>query len=113
MRIRAVPAALGLVTILGAVCSSDDPSAVGTGAPSEESIADAAHNEADVAFAQSMIPHHEQAVEMMIAHHKAAVEMADQEIADGESPEALALAEEIKSAQEGEIAEMESLLEEL
>jgi uncharacterized protein (DUF305 family) len=39
--------------------------------------------------------------------------MAETEIADGQFPEAIALAEAIKSAQEAEIAEMESLLEEL
>lgn len=197
MRIRAVPVALGLVVILGAACASDDPSLVGSGAPSEESVAAASHNDADVSFAQSMVPHHEEAidmarlaneraadqrvrdlagrievaqapeieqmqdwlrvwgataegstdgidhgeagsgsrmmseedmsslramsgvefdrmfVEMMIAHHQGAVAMALQEIAEGESPDARAFARATKSAREGEIAEMRSLLEEL
>jgi uncharacterized protein (DUF305 family) len=52
-------------------------------------------------------------LEMMVAHHTGAIEMAETEIADGQFPEAIALAEAIKSAQEAEIAEMESLLEEL
>lgn len=52
-------------------------------------------------------------VEMMIAHHQGAVTMADQEIADGESLRARSLAKAIKAAQEAEIAEMRSLLEEL
>lgn len=197
MRTRVVPITLGLVTMLGVACSSDDPSTVGTGAPSEESITEAAHNDADVAFAQSMVVHHEQAIEMaqlaidraadarvrdlagrieaaqapeieqmrdwlagwgastegdvdgmdhggagsgsgmmpeedmralaassgadfdrmflemMIGHHEGAVSMADQEIADGESPDAISLARVIKSTQEREIAEMEQLLEAL
>lgn len=197
MRIRAVPVALGLVTMLGAACSSDDPAAVGSGAPSEESIADASHNDADVAFAQSMVAHHEQAIEMaqlaidraadervrdlagrieaaqtpeieqmrtwlaewgastesdmdgmdhggagsgsgmmpeedmgalaalsgadfdrtflemMIGHHEGALSMADEEIAKGESPDALSLAAAIKSTQEREIMEMDQLLEAL
>ena len=52
-------------------------------------------------------------LEMMLAHHTGAVEMAETEIDEGEFPDALALAEAIKSTQEAEIAEMESLLEEL
>jgi uncharacterized protein (DUF305 family) len=52
-------------------------------------------------------------LEMMVAHHTSAIEMAETEIADGQFPDAVALAEEIKSAQEAEIAEMESLLEQL
>lgn len=50
---------------------------------------------------------------MMVAHHTGAVEMAETEIDDGEFPDAIALAEMIKSAQEAEIAEMEALLEQL
>lgn len=52
-------------------------------------------------------------LEMMVAHHTSAIEMAETEIADGQFPDAVALAEAIKSAQEAEIAEMESLLERL
>lgn len=48
---------------------------------------------------------------MMIEHHEGAVEMAEVEVAEGEDPEAVALAEEIIEAQEAEIAEMEALLE--
>jgi uncharacterized protein (DUF305 family) len=193
MRFRAVVPALGLAVVLGAACSSnDDPATVEAGGQTtaEET---AEHNDADVKFAQMMIPHHEQAVEMaqlaatkadseevkdlasrieaaqspeiegmtdwlaawgedveptsgmnhagdsgmmtdaemteleaasgaefdrmflemMVAHHTSAIEMAETEIADGQFPDAVALAEEIKSAQEAEIAEMESLLEQL
>jgi len=196
MRMRALPAALGLTLILGAACSSDDDPTVDAGSESTNDEASAAHNDADVEFAQMMIPHHEQAVEMaqlapdraestevkdlamqiedaqapeidqmegwladwdeevggamddsgstdhggsgmmsdqemtdledasgaefdrlflemMLAHHTGAVEMAETEIAEGEFPDALALAEAIKSAQEAEIAGMKTLLEEL
>lgn len=52
-------------------------------------------------------------LEMMVAHHTSAIEMAEAEIADGQFPDALAMAEAIKSAQQSEIAEMEGLLEQL
>ena len=194
MRSRATALAimLSLGAVLGAACSSnDDEPTIGTGAETEESIDEAPHNDADVAFAQQMIPHHEQAVEMaalaatnasdqrvkdlatqieaaqspeieemqgwleswgedataedgeehagmamsdedmaaleaatgpefdrmflemMIEHHTSAIEMAEIEIADGEFPDAIELAQAIKSAQEAEITEMEALLEEL
>lgn len=191
MRMRALPVALGLTLILGAACSSDDDATVDAGSESDgEASAD--HNDADVEFAQMMIPHHEQAVEMaqlapdraesaevkdlalrikeaqapeidqmdgwladwdeeagagmgemggdsgmmsgqemteledasgadfdrrfleaMLAHHTGAVQMAETEIDEGEFPDAVALAEAIKSTQKSEIAEMETLLEEL
>ena len=61
-----------------------------------ESGGDAAHNEADMMFAQMMIPHHEQAVEM-----------ADVVLAkDGTNPEVTALATEIKAAQAPEIEQL-------
>ena len=191
-KLSAVVPALGLVVVLGSACSSnDDPSVVET-ADQSTVEASADHNDADVEFAQAMIPHHEQAVEMaqlaetrassedvkdlagrieaaqspeieamtgwlaewgedvepmggmdhdssgmmtdaemmeleaasgadfdrqflemMVAHHMGAIEMAETEIADGQFTDALALAEAIKSAQEAEIAEMETLLEQL
>lgn len=49
-------------------------------------------------------------LEGMIAHHEGAVDMAKAELADGENPEALALAQEIIDAQEQEIQEMQALL---
>jgi uncharacterized protein (DUF305 family) len=52
-------------------------------------------------------------LEMMIAHHEGALEMAETEIADGEFPDAIALAETIIETQEAEIEEMEGLLAEL
>ena len=52
-------------------------------------------------------------LEMMVEHHTGAIEMAEAEIADGQFPDALAMAEAIKSTQQSEIAEMEGLLEQL
>lgn len=52
-------------------------------------------------------------LEGMIAHHEGAVEMAETELADGENPEELALAEKIIADQEAEITEMEELLSQL
>ncbi len=49
-------------------------------------------------------------LESMIAHHEGAVQMADTEIADGKDPDAIALAESIKAAQTAEIATMKKLL---
>lgn len=59
-------------------------------------------NAADVMFAQMMIPHHEQAIEMT------EVLLAK----DGVDPEVAELAEEIAAAQGPEIEQMESWLEE-
>ncbi|MFI1942562.1 DUF305 domain-containing protein [Streptomyces virginiae] len=53
------------------------------------------HNEADVAFAQGMIPHHRQAILM-----------SDMVAAHGASPDVRALAEKIKKAQAPEIETM-------
>ena len=50
-------------------------------------------------------------LELMVVHHQGAVEMADTELAHGSNPEALALAESIKTGQTAEIAEMQQLLQ--
>ncbi|MGM0928978.1 MAG: DUF305 domain-containing protein [Actinomycetota bacterium] len=65
------------------------------------SDAGADHNSADAMFAQMMVPHHEQAVEMsdiMLAK-------------DGLDPEIVQLAEDIKAAQGPEIEKMNSWLQ--
>lgn len=49
-------------------------------------------------------------LESMIAHHEGAVQMADTEIANGKDPDAIALAKSIKAAQTTEIATMKKLL---
>src|SRR3546814_16566172 len=58
MRLRLIVAALGLTTLIGAACSSADPSTVIAGDSTT-----AEHNEADVRFAQGMTHHHSQSSE--------------------------------------------------
>ena len=47
----------------------------------------------------------------MIAHHEGAVEMSEEELTDGLNPQALELAQQIIDAQQGEIQQMQQLLE--
>ncbi|MEU1953040.1 DUF305 domain-containing protein [Nocardia rhamnosiphila] len=47
---------------------------------------------------------------MMIAHHEGAVQMAGTELAEGASPDAKALAQQIIDAQQAEIQQMQALL---
>lgn len=49
-------------------------------------------------------------LESMISHHEGAVQMADTEIAEGKDPDVIALAKSIKAAQTTEIALMQDLL---
>ena len=49
-------------------------------------------------------------LEMMIEHHDGAVTMAEAQVANGASPEAIEMAEAIAESQEAEITEMEALL---
>ncbi len=98
MQMRALPVALGLTLILGAACSSDDDSTVDARSESSDD-ASAAHNGADVEFAQMMIPHHDQAVEMaQLAPDRA------------ESADVKDLAMRIEEAQAPEIDQMEGWL---
>jgi uncharacterized protein (DUF305 family) len=62
-----------------------------------QSDADSAYSAADIAFAEMMIPHHEQAVEM-----------SDIALTNSSSDEILTLARDIKSAQAPEIEQMGS-----
>ena len=55
------------------------------------------YSQRDVIFAEMMIPHHEQAIEM-----------SDLALTNSSNPEILSLAETIKAAQEPEIAQMKS-----
>lgn len=75
------------------VASSASPSATSS---------DAAHNEADMAFAQGMIPHHQQAVEM------SDMLLGKQNI----DPQIVSLATQIKNAQGPEIKQMQGWLAE-
>lgn len=61
--------------------------------------ANSAANKADIAFAQQLIPHHEQAIEM-----------AETELKDGKHADAKALAQDIINAQQAEIETMNDLL---
>ncbi|MBA2283137.1 MAG: DUF305 domain-containing protein [Acidimicrobiia bacterium] len=97
MRVRALVVAFGLAAVLGGACSSDDSTVT---SPADAEIADAPHNDADIAFAQGMIPHHQQAVEM--------AQLATDR---GEDERVLDLAARIEAAQAPEIEEMSGWLE--
>ena len=80
-----------------AACSSHSDEAAGGGA----ATATAAGSASDVAFAQSMMPHHQQAVEM--------ADLALDPKSDA-SPQVKALAKQIKAAQDPEIQQMSTWL---
>lgn len=101
--------ALLLAAALLAACGSDDddPVASGDNTPASggsttgaDEGTDADFNDADVAFAQGMIPHHRQAVEMAV--------LADDR---AESDEVKDLASRIDAAQDPEIETMQGWLE--
>jgi uncharacterized protein (DUF305 family) len=81
--------------------SSTSSPAAPSASPSAAS-SDATHNDADVTFAQGMIPHHQQAIEMsdMLLRKQ------------GIDPEVISLADEIKNAQGPEIEQMQGWLQE-
>ncbi|WP_084965409.1 DUF305 domain-containing protein [Thermoactinospora rubra] len=100
-----VAAGAGAVVLLAA-CGGGDSTAgsdmSATGAPAATATTEqpgAAFNDADVTFAQMMIPHHEQAVEM--------AELAETRAADAEIKD---LAARIKAAQDPEIATLRGWL---
>ena len=111
MRSKQVAVAIAAATVLVTVgaCSNSgsntesSASPAMTSAPSSTNAAPAdaqAHNDADVAFAQGMIPHHQQAVEM-----------SDMLLAkEGIDPQVASLAEKIKAAQAPEIETMRGWL---
>ena len=76
-------------------CSSDGPSSGGSG-----DTAGADFNDADVMFAQMMIPHHQQAIEM--------AELAESK---SSNQQVLSLAADIKAAQQPEIDQLTGWLE--
>jgi uncharacterized protein (DUF305 family) len=100
--------AAGALSFLAACGGGDDSMAghqgMGSGAPAAATSSaqpSAAFNDADVMFAQMMIPHHEQAVEM-----------ADLAPSRASDPEVKELAAKIKAAQAPEIETMKSWLTE-
>ena len=49
-------------------------------------------------------------LEQMIVHHEGAIDMAETQVADGQNPDAIALAEKIIDDQTAEIQQMRDLL---
>ncbi|MEU0686407.1 DUF305 domain-containing protein [Streptomyces uncialis] len=114
VRRLALVSAVAAASLVLAACGGDDndmdgmdhgsdrsaaPSATGSGEASGDSPAPGAFNDADVMFAQMMIPHHEQALEMSA-------------LADGRAKDAAitSLSKEISGAQDPEIEKMRSWL---
>ncbi|MDP9453686.1 MAG: DUF305 domain-containing protein [Actinomycetota bacterium] len=95
-----------LALVAAVACGSGEGPASEQGAAAPEGAhgagaeGEAHHNEADVAFLQGMIPHHQQAVEMS--------ELA---LSNTENPEVRDLAERIEAAQQPEIDQMNDLLQ--
>jgi uncharacterized protein (DUF305 family) len=75
------------------------PTGATQGAPAQTDVS-AEHNDADIRFAQMMIP-----------HHRMAVEMAEMAVDRAENPEVKALAEQIQGAQDPEIETLTGFLE--
>lgn len=99
-------AAAVAIAVVGVTACGGDDSDASTGATtlstaSAPSTAASAFNDADVTFAQSMIPHHEQAIEM--------AEMA-LDPSSGAGADVTALAKQIQAAQDPEIAQMKQWL---
>lgn len=93
-------AALFAAALLVAACNGDAPEITAPGDTDLGSSAEAAINDADVAFLQGMIPHHRQAVEMsqLVPERTDRAELAQ-------------LAADIIASQEAEIAVMEGMLD--
>lgn len=105
MKIRMGAAALTVAAALTLAGCADTTSTMPEDMPGmdhgDTSSATAEFNDADVMFAQMMIPHHEQAVEM-----------SDMILAkDNINDRVITLAEQIKAAQEPEIAQLEEWLD--
>lgn len=99
-RTLTIAAALSLgLTLAG--CSTSNNTGSDAGSSATSSSAASAHNDQDVMFAQMMLPHHEQAVEM-----------SDVLLAkgDGVDPDVADLAEQIKAEQGPEITQLTSWL---
>ncbi|WAC51874.1 DUF305 domain-containing protein [Frigoribacterium sp. SL97] len=99
-RTLAIAASLTLGLTLASCSTNDSSSDAGSSASS--SSAASAHDDQDVMFAQMMLPHHEQAVEM-----------SDALLAkgDGVDPDVATLAEQIKAEQGPEIIQLASWLQ--
>jgi uncharacterized protein (DUF305 family) len=81
-------------------CSKSDDHSATHGAATSSSATTQPHNQADVTFAQNMVPHHQQAIQM-----------SDEILAkQGIDPRVVTLANQIKSAQGPEIQQMQTWL---
>ena len=99
MKLRLLSAAV-LAALALAACGSDDDN---TGSPATAPAgSSAAFDDADVMFAQGMIPHHEQAIEMADIALDPTV---------GAGPEVADLATRIKAGQDPEIQQMKGWLD--
>lgn len=87
---------LGLALLLVTACTAPQAST------DEHSQMD--HNQMETSDA----PFDAQFIDGMIVHHQGAIDMSEQVLAEGEHPELLSLAEEIISAQQAEIKQMQS-----
>lgn len=106
-RFLVTAAAVLATAVASGACSNNsgkapDMSSMSTSAPSSPSMSAGptpaqAHNDADVAFAQGMIPHHQQAIEM------SDILLTKQ----GIDPRVVSLANQIKAAQGPEIQQMQ------
>jgi uncharacterized protein (DUF305 family) len=98
-------AGLALAATLTGCAATSENTATAPGSPAasagmmDGSTAEATGSTADIAFAQLMIPHHQQAIEM-----------ADLAATNATSPEVKALAAQIKAAQDPEITIMSTWL---
>lgn len=100
LRRAALAGAAVTVSVALSACGGDDSSGSGmdhgskgaTSTPSASASADSVFNDADVTFAQKMIPHHQQAVQM-----------AETAASRASDPEVKQLAAQIKAAQDPEI----------
>ncbi|MBJ7307881.1 MAG: DUF305 domain-containing protein [Acidimicrobiia bacterium] len=100
---RTASLALGLVLVTGVglgACSSDHSGMSGMSSSTTIEIpANANYNATDIGFAQGMIPHHAQAIEM-----------ADLALTNTKNPDVLVLANKIKAAQSPEIVKLSGWL---
>ena len=98
-KLVAIPVIAMLAAVTLTACG-DDADTASTGSSDTSSQQGAQFNDADVTFAQEMIAHHEQAIEM-----------ADMGVSQASDPEVKQLAEDIQAAQGPEIDQMTSWLE--
>lgn len=94
-------ALLSVSAVLAACGTNDDLTVSDSGAPTSASDVGDTHNAADIAFAQDMVPHHQQAIEM-----------ANQVLERGEAPSVKDLAQRIRDDQSEEIDLMRGWLAE-